>query len=312
MIQLFLFIWVLLWVCALDVSLSTRAYMVLFAGSIVLGCVGYFIFDNNPWGFLPRMTSSGFSVWRVSYFPNVVLTGLFSLVVLIAVAESRERFRLRLLSNLAGFYFLIFSFVRTAALAGAIYAPLAVWFASVRQNWRVLFFVPLILVVLIYGAILAAAHFLVHFQDYEILSRLLLRGRTGLDVEEVYDQISLPWIWQKHFEFFLSSHYLMGLGSFDFFSLAIPNPGPDQPVVSGSEAMLTRLLATYGWPALFVIFFMSRTALPACKGRRLSGLRHFPQRCDPGHELWKRTAPIELSFRALLPVPHPGAKNLCC
>ncbi|EDQ34869.1 hypothetical protein HPDFL43_01690 [Hoeflea phototrophica DFL-43] len=255
-IQLFLFVWVLLWVCALDVRLSTRAYMVLFAGSIVAGCVGYFVLHNNPWGFLPRMTSSDFTIWRLSFFPSVVLTGLFSLFLLIAVAESRESFRLRLVSNMAGFYFLIFSFVRTAMLAGAIYAPLAVWFSRVRENWRILFFVPVILVLLIHGSILVAPHFLVLFQDNEIVSRLLLRGKTGLDVKDVYDQISRPWIWQKHFEFFLSSPYLMGLGNFDFFSLAVPVPEPNQPVLSGSEALVTRLLATYGWPAFFLIYFM--------------------------------------------------------
>ncbi|WP_097108329.1 hypothetical protein [Hoeflea halophila] len=255
-IQLFLFVWVLLWVCALDVRLSSRAYMVLFAGSVLAGCAGYIVLDNNPWGFLPRMTSSDFTIWRLSFFPSVVLTGLFSLFVVIVVSESRESFRLRLLSNTAGFYFLVFSFVRTAILAGAIYAPLAVWFSRVRQNWRILFFVPLVLVLVIHGSILVAPYILVHFQDNEIVSRLLLRGKTGLEVKDVYEQITRPWIWQKHFEFFLSSPYLMGLGNFDFFSLAVPVPEPNQPVLSGSEALLTRLLATYGWPAFFLIFFM--------------------------------------------------------
>jgi hypothetical protein len=48
----------------------------------------------------------------------------------------------------------------------------------------------------------------------------------------------------------------MGLGNFDFFSLAVPVPEPNQPVLSGSEALVTRLLATYGWPAFFLIYFM--------------------------------------------------------
>jgi len=275
-VQLFLLVWVLLWICALDVRLGTRAYFVMFAGAIVVGCVGYFALQNNPWGFLPRMTSSGFTIWRISFFPSVVLTGLFSLFLLIAVAESRESFRLRLLSNMAGFYFLIFSFVRTAMLAGALYAPLAVWFAKARQNWRVLFFVPIILVLFIHGAILVAPHFLVHFQDNEIVSRLLLRGRAGLDVKDVYDQIARPWIWQKHFEFFLSSPYLMGLGNFDFFSLAVPNPGPNQPVLSGSEALLTRLFATYGWPSFFLIWFMVARLYRHAKAGDYLGAAIFP------------------------------------
>lgn len=275
-IQLFLFIWVLLWICALDVSLSTRAYIVLFAGSVVAGCAAYFALHNNPWGLLPRMTSSAFSVWRISYFPNVVLTGLFSLFILIAVVESRESLRIRLLSNLAGFYFLIFSFVRTAMLAGAIYFPLAVWFGSVRRNWRILFFVPIILVVLIHGAILVAPYILVHLQENEVISRLLLRGRTGLDAKGVYDQISRPWIWQKHFELFLGSPYLMGLGNFDFFSLAVPDPDPDQAVLTGSEALMTRLLATYGWPVFMLIyFFVARLYRNATQGDYL-GCAIFP------------------------------------
>lgn len=275
-IQLVLFVWVLLWICALDVRLSTRDYMVLFAGSIIVGCMGYFVLDNNPWGYLPRMTSSDFTIWRLSFFPSVVLTGLFSLFVLIAVAESRESFRLRLLSNMVGFYFLIFSFVRTAILAGAIYTPLAIWFSKVRENWRVLFLVPLVLVLVIHGSILVAPHFLVHFQDNEIVSRLLLRGKTGLDVQDVYEQISRPWIWQKHFEFFRDSPYMMGLGNFDFFSLAVPDPEPNQPVLSGSEALVTRLLASYGWPALFLILFMVARLYQHAKAGDYLGCAIFP------------------------------------
>lgn len=275
-IQLFLFVWVLLWICALDVRLSTRTYIVLFAGSIVVGCAGYFVLHNNPWGFLPRMTSSDYTIWRLSFFPNVVLTGLYSLVLLIAVSESRESFRLRLLSNVAGFYFLIFSFVRTAILAGTIYVPLAVWFSRVRENWRILFFVPLVLILVIHGSILVAPYFLVHFQDNEIVSRLLLRGKTGLDVKDVYEQISRPWIWQTHFEFFLSSPYLMGLGNFDFFSLAVPDPGPNQPVLSGSEALVTRLLATYGWPTFFLIYFMVARLYQHARAGDYLGCAIFP------------------------------------
>lgn len=275
-IQLFLFIWVLLWICALDVRATTSTYLKLFGAAMVVGCVGYFALQNNPWGFLPRMTSSDYLVWRISFFPNVVLTGLFSLFALIAISESRAGFGVRLLSNMLGFYFFIFSFVRTAMLVGAMYVPLAFVFSTMRPNWRVMFLAPLSLALILHGAIVVAPYVLVHLQGIEIVSRLLLRGNTGLQVQDLYEQLSRPWIWQKHIEFFLSSPYLMGLGNFDFFSLAVPNPGVNQSELSGSEALPTRLLATYGLPTLFLFWFMVARLYKHARAGDYLGCAIFP------------------------------------
>lgn len=276
MLQLALFVWVLLWILALDVRLSTRHYLVLFAAAIAAGIFGYLVLGNNPWGVLPGTTSRDYLVWRLSFFPSVVLTGLFALFAAIVVAENRDAFRVRLSANLAAFYFLIFSFVRTALVSGAIYAPLAAWFAMKRPGWRIMFFVPLAVALGVHGFILLAPHVLVHLQDVDLVARLLLRGRTNLEVADVFEQLSRPWIWQKHIEFFLQSPYLMGLGNFDFFALAVPEPGPDQAYLSGSEALLTRLLATYGLPTLLLFWFFGARLYEHARNNDYLGCAIFP------------------------------------
>ncbi len=276
LLQLFLLVWVLLWISALDLRMSTLFYMILFWASTAVGCAGYFLLGNNPWGFLPQMTSDEFSVWRLSFFPSIVLTGFFSLFVLVAVSESRESFRFRLLTNVAGFYFLFLSFVRTAAICGAVYAPLSIWFSRIPTKWRTLFFVPLVVLAVLHSAIILAPYGLVHLQESQWVARLFLRGSHGLEVKDIFDQISRPWIWQKHVQFFLQSPYLMGLGNFDFYALAVPNPAPGEAPISGSEALLTRLLATYGLPTFFLGLFLLRQLYRNARAGDYVGCAAFP------------------------------------
>ena len=252
--QLILLIWALLWISALDIQFKTGHYLWLFLVAIVLGIAFSITLQNNPWGILPETTSAKYTVWRVSFFPSVVQTGLLALFAAIALAENRWRFLARLGTNIIIFYFLIFSFVRTVFISALIFAPLSYLFYVFRQSTRVLFGGALLICVTVPVAVLIAPYILFYAQDIDLISRLLLRNANDLSLEDITQQLMRAWIWQQHWEIFTQSDYLMGAGNFTFY---VPSD-PDTAPTNGSESLLTRLLATYGLPTLFLgLYFIS-------------------------------------------------------
>lgn len=274
-LQLFLFTWVLLWCGALDIRLPTIGYLIIFLGAVLVGVLSYLTTDLNVWGLFPRETSKEYPVWRISFFPNIVLTGLFSLFAALTVAINRSRFWLRLFFNLLAFYFLVFSFVRTVFVSLAVFVVAAVWLSRRHTRSWVMFAVPLSLVFGIHLLIIMAPSVLVILQDNSLVSRLFLRGQTGLDASSVFAQLSRPWIWQQHVRIFLDSPYMMGAGNFDFQKLVGYTIGGEAKA-AGSESLLTRLLATYGLPVVMLFFFMMKSLVRLAKSRDAFGCAAFP------------------------------------
>ena len=274
-LQLFLFNWVLLWCGALDIRLPTIGYLVIFLGAVLVGVFSYLTTDLNVWGLFPRETGSDYPVWRVSFFPNVVLTGIFSLFAALTVAMNRSGFWLRLFFNLLAFYFLVFSFVRTAFVSLAVFVAAVVWFSHRQTRSWVMFAVPFCLAFGIHLLIIAAPSVLVILQDNSLISRLFLRGQTGLDASDIFAQLSRPWIWQQHVRIFLDSSYMMGAGNFDFQRLVGHAIGGEAKA-AGSESLLTRLLATYGLPTIMLFYFMMKSLLRLAKSRDAFGCAVFP------------------------------------
>ena len=163
---------------------------------------------------------------------------------------------------LIAIYFLVFSFVRAALLSALIYAVLRWWFSRWELPRPRRMFWTALCVSLGFVALTAVAAKLLYLtQDFSWVSVLMLRGKTGLTVDDIAYQLYRPWLWDQQLNLFLSSPWLMGWGSADFYRLvAITIENPDAIIISaGSEALPTRLLVVYGLPGLlFSVYLFAR------------------------------------------------------
>ncbi len=250
------------WHNAAPVVLVRQDIERLYVLSVVVGSVLWSVLDINLWGPLPGTTAPEYGIWRVSFFPNIAFSAFFSLgVVMLLTMDGWKKASRNWIFWLA-LYFLIFSFVRTAVVGLCIYAFVQ-WLLR-RRRWHPseIFFLAFALgfgvnLVIAYSAFLFA-----RFQDIELVSRLFLRGETGLSTYEIYQQLYRPWLWGEHFNQFWTSPYLMGWGSTAFMSLITEDLVANLEF-GDSVSMPTRLLAQYGLAGvLFSIYTL------ACLGER--------------------------------------------
>jgi len=180
---------------------------------------------------------------------------MFSLAVVLVLTRSAAIVRKHPLATGVALYFLVFSFVRTALLALLVYLALYWWFKRRARSADCLFWTALIVGVGINAIIASSATLLEYAQQLPFVARLLLRGETGLNSEEIYQQLYRPWLWGQHLMLFLNSPFLMGQGVFELVDVQtyelLPGTTP-----MGNEALLTRLLATYGLPAMLFIGYL--------------------------------------------------------
>jgi hypothetical protein len=173
-------------------------------------------------------------------------------------------------------YFLLFSFVRTATIAAALYVLLRFAFSGTRgRSPKFLFWTTLGTTVAIHLAILNVVPMLDVLQQIPVVSRVLLRGKAELDIQEIYQQLYRPWLWSEHWKMFLSSPGLMGLGTFKFMDHVsyVLVPGS---VGDGAESLPTRLLAIYGLPSLFFAGYLTSTLADLAKARDTWACSCFP------------------------------------
>ncbi|MBY2992606.1 hypothetical protein HF263_17655 [Rhizobium leguminosarum] len=211
--------------------------------------------DINPWGILPGQTAPAYGPWRISMVPNIATSGTISLFVFL-IALKHLRFRwLTITTAVATGYFTILSFVRSALIGLVLFSATTVVLKLLPDNARLrvtVAFAMTLGLILIVGI---SPLVLYHLQDIPLISRLLLRNQSGLSLEAIYRQAYRPWLWLQHLQIFWQSDDLMGYGS----SLAqsatkkLLNAGQ---VRSDSVSLPTRLLATYGLPALGFLYFL--------------------------------------------------------
>lgn len=256
-IQLGLLVWVLAWISSDRARLAIDDLVALYATLVALGLLVYLFTGLNKWGPLPGLTVEDYGVWRVSFFPNIAYTAFLSLAVVLVLTRDMKTLRRYPLAFAVALYFLVFSFVRTALVAFAVYALLRWWFARRRTPGR-LFWSALLLGFGVNAAIAGSVVVLDFLQQYPLTSRLLLRGESELSTEEIFQQLYRPWLWWQHMQQFASSPFLMGWGAFNFDSMKI------DALVEGQEqgdtvSLPTRLLASYGVPGLlFTLFLVSQ------------------------------------------------------
>lgn len=211
----------------------------------------------NAWGILPDQTAPAFGVWRISVTPNIATSGLFAVIVLLMVLRRFSFQPLRVGTVIASAYFAILSFVRAVFLGlGIFLAAIAIMRIVKSANLRVMA-VLLMTVGVVAGTALSPS-ILYLLQDWPIISRMFLRGESGLSVADIYRQAYRPWLWGEHVRLFWESPYLMGQGRnlAESASTSLINAGHAR---SDSVSFLTRLLATYGLAAFgLIVFVMER------------------------------------------------------
>jgi hypothetical protein len=260
--QLLLLVLVTTWVATdqarLEVHDLTRLYLALIAaGVIVLNFT-----DFNPYSLIPGRAIPDFGVWRVSFFPNIAYSGMLSLTLLLILTSDMKMGRARPVLIAIATYFLVFSFVRAAFVAGFMYLLLRFWFSRwPNPRPKRMFWISLCVASGFVLATAISANVLYQVQDYPWVSAMLLRGETNLTVDQIAYQLYRPWLWSEQLNLFASSPWLMGWGSTDFYGLVAKTvENPDTMLISGgTEALPTRLLVVYGLPGLlFTIYLVTR------------------------------------------------------
>lgn len=211
--------------------------------------------EMNLWGILPGQTASVFGPWRVSLTPNVATSGIFSFFVLL-IALYRPRLRLldiTVISVCA--YFAVLSFIRSVHIGFILFTGTLVAIHLCRTMPRLKVSLAFILPAVAVLALFLLPPLLYLFQDTPIISRLVLRGQTGMSVDDIYRQIYRPWLWREHISLFLSSDNLMGLGSELAINAKETFLNANQ-ARSDSDSFITRLLATYGIASLGLVYFV--------------------------------------------------------
>jgi hypothetical protein len=260
--QLLLFVFVMSWVSIDQAMLDTRDLVRLYVSLILIGMGVLSFTDLNSYSLIPGRALPDFGIWRVSFFPNVAYTGILSLVLLLILTRNSKVARAYPLLMIVATYFLVFSFVRAALLSALIYIVLRWWFSRWQMPQPKRMFWIALCVSLGFVALTAmSAKILYLAQNFSWISTLMLRGKMGLTVGEIDYQLYRPWLWGQQLKLFLSSPWLMGWGSADFYQLVARNvANPDAIIISaGSEALPTRLLMVYGLPGLlFAVYLFTR------------------------------------------------------
>lgn len=256
--QLFLIVWVLGWLSSDRAVLRIRHVTVMYVALVAAGTYLWMVTDLNQWGIIPGATVYEGLDWRISFFPNIANSAMLSLAMVLILTANKKLARHHSVVLGIALYFVVFSFVRTAIIALALYVFMRWWQMRKPRSVRSRFWTALLLGILVNLLVASSAAIITQLQSIELVSRLFLRSETNLSAEEVFAQLYRPWLWWQHLQLFWGSSAWMGLGSFDFFEIQIEelNVGTTP---AGNEALLTRLLATYGLPAfLFMGFFISR------------------------------------------------------
>ncbi len=212
--------------------------------------------DLNPWGILPGQTAPAFGRWRISMTPKIATSGLVSLFALLIFFQRPSVRPSNLGGAAAAGYFAFLSLIRAVFSAVALFFATYVLQKIFHKNATARLLVAIAMTVGLVFAMWAAPYILYEVQNYKIASQLLLRGRNDLTLDEIVRQLYRSWLWTQHFQIFLNSDYLMGVGS-ELANSAKENLLNANQVRSDSDSFLTRLLATYGLPTFGLLFFLA-------------------------------------------------------
>lgn len=257
-LQLGLFALGVIWVSSAKAQMNASSLAYLYLLFVFIGVVVNLTSHISPYGIFPGYTEADFGRWRVSFFPNVAYTGLFSLILVLVLTRDIDSIKSHPYILVVAIYFLIFSIVRSALIGILVYLLLRWWFFKFgkRMNRLGVFWIILLIAISINIFIAYSPVLIASIQHLPFMSETLLQGKVELSSEEIYNQMYRPWLWGQQINLFLNSPYLMGLGTYEFADMAFVE-SISQIVSSGSEALLTRMLSVYGLPTILFFIYLA-------------------------------------------------------
>lgn len=276
-LQLLLMVWGVAWMGCSQARLADRDLVRLYIALVLLGGLIWLGSDLNKWGMLPYMTTPEFAEggWRLSFYPNIANSAMLSLGVFFVLSRDQEVMRRFWPVLVLATYFLLLSFVRTALIALLMYCFMRWWLHRKPRSPLAMFWMALLLGVGINLLIAVSVPVLAMLNDVDLFVRLFLRDESGLSDEAIYAQLYRPWLWMQHLQLFWNSPALMGLGGFDLSEVQFEelNAGTTP---AGNEAVLTRLLATYGLPSLLFVYYLISCLYKSARRRDAWACACFP------------------------------------
>ena len=275
--QLGLFTLGILWISSKNASLHISSLTLVYLLLVVIGIAVNFTTQISPYGLLPGNTAPDFGVWRVSFYPNIAYTGLLSLALVLVLTQTSRVAAQHPFVLIVAIYFLVFSIVRTAIIGVCVYMLLRWWFAKFgdRMGKMILFWATLTSAVILNIVIAYSPAIVVGLQNLPLISEIFLQGKAELSLEEIYNQIYRPWLWQQQISFFINSPYFMGLGTFEFADI-VSVDSVSQIVSAGTESLLTRMLSIYGLPTILFLSFLLIQLKKHCNARDYWACACFP------------------------------------
>lgn len=245
----------LVWLCSPPVQFNRQDVYRLYGAFVAIGFFVWIATDFNRWGLIPGTTDPAYGIWRISFFSNIAFSGFFSLfVILVATKDGWRNSDNRYILALA-LYFLIFSYVRTAAICLVLYVFCQFIFRKINRP-SYLFLISLLISIAINVLIAFSSSLFNFLQDLPVISRLFLRGESQLTEFEIYQQLYRPWLWGEQLKLAVSSPYFLGWGSIPFVDL-VQNSIFDYGLESGDSVSLpTKLLSQFGLAAIFFWIFL--------------------------------------------------------
>jgi hypothetical protein len=266
-VQLGALVLVLTWISTDQAEIDVRDLVRLYLLLVLIGISVKLLSNFNHYGLIPGFSDPAYGRLRVSFFASIAYTGTVSLAMLMVLTGSKRRAKSHQIALVVAGYFLVLSFVRASLLAAVIYLILHHVFGKYRRpRPRRLFWIAVIVGFGFNLAVFLSAPILYALQDNFLVSTFLLRGQTGLSINDILYQLNRPWLWSAHLHLFFSSPGWMGWGS---SYQAMLDAGGTPIATTGSESLPTRLLATYGIAgALFTVYLVRRLRVLAWRDDR--------------------------------------------
>jgi hypothetical protein len=254
-LQLLLLVYVSTWISTDRAVLNAHDIARLYVLLLGIGAAVLLLTDLNIYSLIPDRAMSPSAAGRVSFFPNIAYTGLFSLAAFMVLTKDKALARSHLVVLALAVYFLIFSWVRASLIAAIIYLLLLYWFNRYSEpKPRQMFWTSLFVGVGLNVAIALSARVLYFLQDNYLVSLLFLRGETHISFDRIEYQLYRPWLWKVQLEIFAASPAWMGWGAYDFWQMVSDKSPP--VFTAGTESLPLGLMTVYGIPALLFTVYL--------------------------------------------------------
>lgn len=233
----------------------------LYLASVIIS-IPLYHFGLSDYGYFPGQSLSSAEeglAWRVSLFPSIAESAIFSGIVLSLNIMFKDLPFRRIVIPFA-IYFLFLSGVRSAVIATVASIGYFFVLAKLTHRMPVLSLVLLFIVLGVMIVMLYSENFFVFLSGFLGDSLNIYMFRSAADdasMENLSKTVYRTWLWQQHINALVTSHY-MGMGTFSFVDILADPLITIGEEARGSESFLTGFLARIGlWGVLFPVAIVS-------------------------------------------------------